>query len=95
MYIRLAPSSTDCINFMEIRRTSLDVDAELERTETRGDSLLADKISRLHIYFSLLRRSLTEEDMGRLDVALTQLYRKFGITRDLSLIHIWTAARSW
>ena len=70
LYIRLAPSSTDCINFMEIRRTSLDVDAELERTETRGDSLLADKISRLHIYFSLLRRSLTEEDMGRLDVAL-------------------------
>ena len=82
LYIRLAPSSTDCINFMEIRRTSLDVDAELERTETRGDSLLADKISRLHIYFSLLRRSLAEEDMGRLDVALTQLYRKFGITRD-------------
>ena len=82
LYIRLAPSSTDCINFMEIRRTSLDVDAELERTETRGDSLLADKISRLHIYFSLLRRSLTEEDMGRLDVALIRLYGRFGVTRD-------------
>lgn len=82
LYIKLAPSSTDCINFMEIRRTSLDVDAELGRTETRGDSLLADKISRLHIYFSLLRRSLTEEDMGRLDVALTRLYGRFGVTRD-------------
>ena len=66
---------------MEIRRTSLDVNAELERTETRGDSLLADKISRLHIYFSLLRRSLTEEDMSRLDVALTRLYGRFGVTR--------------
>ena len=82
LYIKLAPSSTDCINFMEIRRTSLDADAELDRTETRGDSLLADKISQLHLYFSLLRRSLTEEDMSRLDVELSRLYRKFGITRN-------------
>lgn len=82
LYVKLAPSSTDCINFMEIRRTSLDTDAELDRTETREDSLLSDKISQLHIYFSLLRRSLTEEDMSKLDVALTRLYKRFGITRD-------------
>lgn len=82
LYIKLAPSSMDCINFMEIRRTSLDADAELDRTETREDSLLSDKISRLHIYFSLLRRSLTEEDMSKLDVELSRLYRRFGITRD-------------
>ena len=82
LYIKLAPSSTDCINFMEIRRSSLDVNAELDRTETRADSLLSDKISRLHIYFSLLRRSLTEEDMSKLDVELSRLYRRFGITRD-------------
>lgn len=67
---------------MEIRRTSLDADAELDRTKTREDSLLSDKISQLHIYFSLLRRSLTEEDMSKLDVALTRLYKRFGITRD-------------
>ena len=82
LYIKLSPSSTDCINFMEIRRTSLDADAELDRTKTREDSLLSDKISQLHIYFSLLRRSLTEEDMSKLDVALTRLYKRFGITRD-------------
>ena len=82
LYIKLAPSSTDCINFMEIRRSSLDVNAELDRTETRADSLLSDKISRLHIYFSLLRRSLTEEDISKLDVELSRLYRRFGITRD-------------
>ena len=81
LYIKLGPTSTDCINFMEIRRTSLDADAELDRTKTRGDSLLSDKISQLHIYFSLLRRSLTEEDMSRLDVELTRLYKRFGITR--------------
>lgn len=82
LYIKLAPSSTDCINFMEIRRTSLDTDAELDRTEKRTDSLLADKISQLHIYFSLLRRSLTEEDMSKLDIALIRLYKRFGITRN-------------
>lgn len=82
LYIKLAPSSTDCINFLEIRRRTLDVNAELTRTRTREDSLLADKISRLHIYFSLLRRGLTEDEKSRLDVELMRLYEKFGITRD-------------
>ena len=82
LYIKLAPSSTDCINFLEIRRRTLDVNAELTRTRTREDSLLADKISRLHIYFSLLRRGLTEDEKSRLDVELMRLYERFGITRD-------------
>lgn len=82
LYIKLAPSSTDCINFLEIRRPHhLDVNAELTRTRTREDSLLADKISRLHIYFSLLRRGLTEDEKSRLDVELMRLYECFGITR--------------
>lgn len=82
LYVKFSPSSTDCINFMEIRRRSLDVDAGLSRTRTREDSLLADKISRLHLYFSLLRRDLNEEDKSRLDVELVRLYKRFGITRD-------------
>ncbi|WP_418974121.1 VirB4 family type IV secretion system protein [Agathobaculum butyriciproducens] len=82
LYIKLAPSSTDCINFLEIRRRTLDVNAELTRTRTREDSLLADKISRLHIYFSLLRRGLTEDEKSRLDVELMRLYERFDITRD-------------
>ena len=81
LYIKLAPSSTDCINFLEIRRRTLDVNAELSRTRTREDSLLADKISHLHIYFSLLRRGLTEDEKSRLDVELMRLYERFGITR--------------
>lgn len=81
-YIKFAPSSPDCINFMEIRRSSLDVDAELTRTETRRDSLLAEKISRLHIYFSLLRQSMTEDERNRLDVELVRFYERYGFTRD-------------
>ena len=82
LYIKLAPSSTDCINFMEIRVESLRARQNAESEQERNSSLLADKISQLHIYFSLLRRNLTEEDMERLDVALAQLYRRFGITRN-------------
>ena len=77
LYIKLAPSSTDCINFMEIREESLRARQQEESEQERNRSLLADKISQLHIYFSLLRRNLTEEDMEQLDVALTQLYRSF------------------
>ena len=82
LYIKLAPSSTDCINFMEIREESLRARQQEESEQERNRSLLADKISQLHIYFSLLRRNLTEEDMEQLDVALTQLYRRFGIHRN-------------
>lgn len=87
LYVKLAPSSTDCINFLEIRRRSLDVNAELDRTATREDSLLADKISRLHIYFSLLRRELSEVEKSLLDVELMRLYGNFGITRDNESIY--------
>ena len=47
-YIKLSPSSADCINIMEIRRVSLDTDRELG--SDRADSLLADKIQKLHIF---------------------------------------------
>ena len=51
----------DCINIMEIRRSTLDTDSRLGRLAERGDSLLADKISKLHIFFSLLKTNITEE----------------------------------
>lgn len=82
LYAKFAPSSPDCINFLEIRRSSLDIDADLSRTTVRAESLLADKISRLHIYYSLLKPNITEEEKSRLDVALMQLYERFGITKD-------------
>ena len=42
-YIKLSPTSKDCINIMEIRRSTLDTDSQLGRLAERGDSLLADK----------------------------------------------------
>lgn len=77
-YIKISPSSEDCINIMEIRRATLDTDAELGRD--RGDSLLADKIAKLHIFFALLKPKITDEERNYLDTALVDCYGRFGIT---------------
>ncbi|MEG0598312.1 MAG: hypothetical protein RR502_09740, partial [Oscillospiraceae bacterium] len=83
-YIKLSPGSNDCINIMEIRRTTLDADAELGELDIRDDSLLADKIAKLHIFYSLLKSSLTDEDRQHLDSAFLECYARFGITHDNS-----------
>ena len=79
-YVKLSPSSADCINIMEIRRASLDTDAELG--SFRADSLLADKIQKLHIFFALLKPTITDEERHYLDTALIACYQKKGITHD-------------
>lgn len=81
-FIKLSPSSNDCINIMEIRKATLDTDAALHRTSDRGDSLLADKIAKLHIFFSLLRPGITEEERHYLDSALIECYKRFGINHN-------------
>jgi len=65
---------------MEIRRSTLDADAELGRD--RGDSLLADKIAKLHIFFSLLKPNISDEERNYLDTALVECYKRFSITHD-------------
>ena len=79
-YIKLSPSSNDCINIMEIRRASLDTDTELG--SSRADSLLADKIQKLHIFFLLLKPNITDEERHYLDTALIECYGQKGITYD-------------
>lgn len=87
LYVKLSPSSNDCINIMEIRRATLDTDAALANHKDRGDSLLADKIAKLHIFFSLLRPGITEEERHYLDSALVECYRKFGINHTNSSLY--------
>ncbi len=81
-YIKLAPSSNDCINIFDIRRKNLDTDTEIGRLAVRDDSLLADKIARLHIYYSLLMPDMTTQERNHLDAALVEVYRRKGITYD-------------
>lgn len=67
---------------MEIWRRTLDPDEELGRLSERNDSLLADKISMLHAFFSLLKQDISEEDKNLLDAAFVECYAQFGITHD-------------
>ena len=67
---------------MAIRRTSLDAYSGLRSLTARDDSVLADKISRLIIFYSLLKKDLSDEDKNYLDASLVECYQRFGITFD-------------
>ena len=86
LYLRLSPSSRDCPNIMAIRRRSLDSYAGLRDMAARDDSVLADKISRLIIWYSLQKRDLSDEDKNLLDSSLVACYRRYGITFDNATI---------
>jgi len=81
--IKIAPGSPHCINIMEIRHTispEMELIDELDYSEM--DSLLAQKIQQLMIFFSLLIPDMTNEEEQMLDEALIRTYGKFGITHD-------------
>lgn len=80
LYLRLSPSSRDCPNIMAIRRKTLDAYAGIQELAARDDSVLADKISRLIIWYSLQKKDLTEEDKNYLDASLVECYDRYGIT---------------
>lgn len=82
LYLRLSPSSRDCPNIMAIRRKTLDAYAGIQELTARDDSVLADKISRLIIWYSLQKKDLTEEDKNYLDASLVECYDRYGITFD-------------
>ena len=82
LYLKMSPSSKDCPNIMAIRRKSLDAYSGLRDLAVRDDSVLADKISRLIIWYSLQKRDLSDEDKNHLDSSLVECYRRYDITFD-------------
>lgn len=92
LYLRLSPSSRDCPNLMAIRRTSLDSYSRLRGLTARDDSVLAEKISRLIIWYSLQKRDLSDEDKSLLDSSLVECYRRYGIDFDNATITDETGA---
>ena len=77
-YIKIAPSSKDCINIMEIRKTSLSTDFEI-KDDTRNDSILAEKMQSLMIFFTLIKNDIRQDELNLLDGAVIRTYEKFGI----------------
>ena len=80
-FIQISPASPHCINVMEIRRVDHTVNELLDGPGIRL-SELAEKIQRLHIFFSLLIPDMTNEERQLLDEAMVFVYRQKGITHD-------------
>ncbi|MCM1305570.1 MAG: ATP-binding protein [Butyrivibrio sp.] len=80
-FIQISPASPHCINVMEIRRVDHTVNELLDGPGIQL-SELAQKIQRLHIFFSLLIPDMTNEERQLLDEALVLVYNRKGITHD-------------
>ncbi len=78
-FITLSPASRNCINIMEIRKMDTSVNDFLDGPQ-KDKSLLAAKIQKLHIFFSLLIPDMSHEEKQLLDEALIQTYKAKGIT---------------
>lgn len=78
-YVKIAPSSKDCINIMEIRKTSLSTDHEIKK-DSRDDSILAEKLQNLMIFFTLIKSDIKQDELNLLDSAVIRTYEKFGIS---------------
>lgn len=81
-YIKICPGSDDRLNLMEIRRTTLDIDAEMVDNRTRSDSVLLDKIQQIQTFLALRYPQMTPEETYQLNIAILECYESFGITRD-------------
>ena len=80
-FIQISPASQNCINVMEIRKVDKTADELLDGPGIEK-SMLAAKIQRLHIFFSLLIPDMTHEERQLLDEALIRTYAKCGITHE-------------
>lgn len=78
-FIQISPASSNCINIMEIRKTDNTANELLDGI-VLDKSLLAAKIQRLHIFFSLLIPDMSYEEKQLLDEALVITYANKGIT---------------
>ncbi len=77
-FIQISPASPNCINIMEIRRTDTTANDILDAPNV-DKSMLAAKIQKLHIFFSLLIPDMTYEEKQLLDDALIKTYAHKGI----------------
>ena len=85
-FIKLGPASPDCIGLMEIRRFREDPYSS-RFSGDRRESLLAEKVSWLSVWYSLQKKNLSEEDRAYIDASLIECYRRKGITFDNSTLY--------
>lgn len=62
-------------------RKTLNTDYEIHG-DKRNDSILAEKIQKLMIFFSLIKNDITQNELNLIDGAIVRTYKTFGITYD-------------
>ena len=85
-FIQISPASPNCINVLEIRKVDRSIDELLDGPSVEK-SMLAAKIQRLHIFFSLLIPDMSHEEKQLLDDALIRTYARLGITHENSSLN--------
>lgn len=81
-YVKISPSSNNCINILGIRPTDSSFDKELEGEAYEDPSFLNKKIDQVHIFMRLLIPDMTDIEETLLDEALVTIYATKGITDD-------------
>lgn len=79
-FIRFAPGSKQTINILDIRPSS--------GVGNKDESLLAAKLQKLQISFSLMFPSISQLEQHRLDKRLMEVYAKKGISTDNASIYL-------
>lgn len=87
-FIKVAPSSKDCINIMDIRPTVSPIDELLDGYREDSKTWLADKVQQLITFFELLIPDLTNEEQQLLDTEIMKTYEAYGITTDNDSLYI-------
>jgi hypothetical protein len=83
-YVKISAGSPHCINIMEIRKKDINDIDMVDGIDELQDSILSEKVQRLHIFFSLLIPDLSTryEEKQLLDEAIIETYKRKGITTD-------------
>lgn len=87
-YIKISPSSKDCINLMEIRPTTSPIQELLDGYNIESETWLGKKVQQLITFFQLLIEDLTNEEEQLLDDAIMKTYYKKGFTDDNDSFYI-------
>jgi conjugal transfer ATP-binding protein TraC len=88
-FVRISPGSNQCINIMEIRKTTT---PEMELLDgavySENDSLLARKIQQMMIFMQMIVPNMSNEEEQMVDEALIACYRRFGIDYDNDTLYV-------
>lgn len=79
-YVKISAGAPTCINILEIRQRAASGSDMVNGVG--GDSLLANKVQQVKIFFSLLVPDMTLEERQLVDAAVMTAYERKGITMD-------------